>query len=405
MTSIKKSKWMWAPAFAVAFAGLGVAQLQLQQHADAAAVAAPAFQVDPFWPKPLPNHWLLGNVIGVAVDSRDHVYIVHRNDKFAATEIGLKSGVSECCQPAPPVIEFDPEGNVVRAWGGPGEGYNWPSSNHGMEVDSKGNVWIGGNGGSYGAAEQKGEPFDSHILVFTNDGKFIKQWGEPLQPTDSNSTSHFGKVAEIAIDETLGDVYVADGYGNKRVAVLEFNSKNLAFKKYWGAYGNKPADERIRYTPGEPLPQQFVGPVHCAQPSNDGLLYVCDRGADRVQVFKRDGTFVKEKQIAPNTRAQGSTWDIAFSRDKEQKYMYVVDGQNMKIYVMLRDTLDILYSFGDGGRQPGLWYAPHSIVTDSKGNLYTTETYEGKRIQKFVYQGIKPVAKQNQGAAWPKGKS
>jgi hypothetical protein len=365
----------------------------------------PSFKVDPFWPKPLPNHWLLGNVIGISIDARDHVYIVHRNDKFAATELGLKSGASECCQPAPPVIEFDPEGNVVHAWGGPGEGYTWPSSNHGLEVDSKGNVWIGGNGGSPGGGPNnaKPEPNDSHILVFTNDGKFIRQIGEPGQPTDSNSTTHFGKVAEIAIDEKRGDVYVADGYGNKRVALLDYTTG--AFKKYWGAYGNKPDDARARYKPEDPPPQQFLGPVHCAQPSNDGLLYVCDRMADRLQVFKRDGTFVKEKQIAPKTLAQGSVWDVAFSRDKEQKYMYLVDGQNMKVYVMLRESLEILYSFGDGGRQPGLWYAPHSIATDSKGNLYTTETYEGKRVQKFNYEGIKPVTQQIQGAQWPKGKT
>jgi len=404
---IKKSKWILAAAFAVLFLGLGIGQFKLEQQANAAekSVLAPTFQVDPFWPKPLPNHWLLGNVIGIGIDSRDHVYIVHRNDKFAGTELGLKSGVSECCQPAPPVIEFDAEGNMVKAWGGPGPGYTWPSSNHGLEVDSKGNIWIGGNGGSPGGGPNNAAPeaYDSHILVFTNDGKFIKQIGEPGQQTDSNSTTHFGKVAEIAIDEKLKDVYVADGYGNHRVALLEYPSG--AFKKVWGAYGNKPDDTRLRYTPGEPLPQQFIGPVHCAQPSNDGLLYVCDRGADRLQVFKRDGTFVKEKQIAPKTRAQGSVWDVAFSRDAAQKYLYLVDGQNMKVYVMERESLEVLYSFGDGGRQPGLWYAPHSIAKDSKGNLYTTETYEGKRVQKFNYQGIKPVSQQIQGAQWPKGKT
>jgi DNA-binding beta-propeller fold protein YncE len=404
---IRKSKVVLAVGLALVFAGLGVGQFMLQQKADAASgsgVSAPAFQVDPFWPKPLPNHWLLGNVIGIAIDARDHVYIVHRNDKFAGTEMGLKSGVSECCQPAPPVLEFDQEGNLIHAWGGPGEGYTWPSSNHGLEVDSKGNVWIGGNGGSPGGGPNgaKPEPYDSHILKFTNDGKFLAQYGEPLKNTDSNSETHFGKVAEIAIDEKLNEVYVADGYGNKRVVVLD--AATGAFKKYWGAYGNKPVDGPVPYKPGEPAPQQFRGPVHCAQPSHDGLLYVCDRGADRLQVFKRDGTFVKEKVIAPQTLSQGSVWDVAFSRDKEQKYMYLVDGQNMKVYVMDRLALEVLYSFGDGGRQPGLWYAPHSIATDSKGNLYTTETYEGKRVQRFSYQGIKPVAKDVQGAQWPKDK-
>jgi DNA-binding beta-propeller fold protein YncE len=400
-----KSKLAIASALALGVAGLGVLQLYLQTQANAAseaAVKAPAFQVDPFWPKPLPNHWLLGNVIGVAVDSRDHVYIVHRNtdDKFARTELGLKLGVSECCTPAPPVLEFDPEGNLVKAWGGPGEGFTWPSSNHGLEVDSKDNVWIGGNGGTPGGGNTPGEPYDSHILRFTRDGKFIQQIGEPGKQSNSNSETHFGKVAEIAIDEKMNEAYVADGYGNKRVVVLDATTG--AFKRFWGAYGNKPEDGRVQYRPGEELPKQFVGPVHCAQPSNDGLLYVCDRGSDRIQVFHRDGTFVKEKQVAPQTRAQGAVWDIAFSRDKDQKYIYLADGQNMKVYVMDRQSLEVLYSFGDGGRQPGLFYAVHSIVTDSKGNIYTTETYEGKRIQKFTYQGIKPV--RNEGALWPKKK-
>jgi hypothetical protein len=395
---MKHWKLPLAGMFAVTFVGLGVGQFKLEQQANAAsaaAIKAPTFEVDPFWPKPLPNHWVLGNVIGLAVDSRDHVFIVHRdtNNLFQADEVGLKNGQSKCCQPAPPVIEFDPEGNMVRAWGGPGEGYTWPNSNHGLEIDSKGNVWIGGNGGG-----------DSHILKFSGDGKFLQQIGEPGKPRDSNSTTHFNQVAEIAIDEKLGDVYVADGYGNKRVAVLDFATG--AFKKYWGAYGEKPDDKyAIRYKPGEPLPRQFTGPVHCAQPTNDGLLYVCDRTSDRIQVFKRDGTFVKEAQVAPKTMSQGSTWDVAFSRDKDQKYMYLVDGQNMKIYVMDRQSLEVLYSFGEGGRQPGTWFAPHSIASDSKGNLYTTETYEGKRVQKFNYQGINTVKEPVLGPAWPKGKS
>ncbi|MBC7983069.1 MAG: hypothetical protein H7Y02_04355 [Candidatus Obscuribacterales bacterium] len=404
---IKNTKLALAIGLTIGFAGLGAGQFALQKQANAAAasaVVAPTFEVDAYWPKPLPNHWVLGNVIGIAIDSRDHVFIVHRDTTVQPQELGLKNGLSECCTPAPPVVEFDPEGNVVRAWGGPGQGYQWPTSNHGLEVDSKGNVWIGGNGGSYGRDGVGGEPLDSHILKFSGDGKFLQQIGEPLKNTDSNSTTHFGKVAEIAIDEKMGDVYVADGYGNKRVVVLDYATG--AFKKYWGAYGNKPSDATMgRYVPGQPLAQQFRGPVHCAQPSNDGLLYICDRGEDRIQVFKRDGTYVKEAQVAPKTLSQGSTWDIAFSRDPEQKYMYLVDGQNMKIYVMDRQSLQVLYSFGEGGRQPGTWFAPHSIASDSKGNLYTTETYEGKRVQKFNYKGINPVKEQVQGPAWPKGKS
>ena len=301
---------------------------------------APYFEVDPFWPQPLPNKWILGSTIGVAVDDRDHVYIVHRNDdgNFATQEIGIDNGIAECCTAAPPILEFDPSGSLVNAWGGPGDGYTWPASNHGIEIASNGDVWIGGNGGG-----------DSHVLVFTKEGQFLREIGLPGEPTDSNSTEHFSRVAEIAIDSGANEAYFADGYGNKRVAVVD--AATGAFKRYWGAYGNRPSDDRVTYTPGEPLPQQFVGPVHCAEPSNDGLIYVCDRGADRIQVFRPDGTFVKEAQIAAETVGAGATWDIAFSQDDQQEFIYVADGSNMKVHVVDRDSLEVLYVLGEGGRQ------------------------------------------------------
>lgn len=353
---------------------------------------APYFEVDPFWPQPLPNKWILGSTIGVAVDDRDHVFIVHRNDdgNFATQEIGIDNGIAECCTAAPPILEFDPSGSLVNAWGGPGDGYTWPASNHGIEIASNGDVWIGGNGGG-----------DSHVLVFTKDGQFLREIGLPGEPTDSNSTEHFSRVAEIAIDSDANEAYFADGYGNKRVAVVD--AATGAFKRYWGAYGNRPSDDRVTYTPGEPLPQQFVGPVHCAEPSNDGLIYVCDRGADRIQVFRPDGTFVKEAQIAAETVGAGATWDIAFSQDEQQEFIYVADGSNMKVHVVDRESLEVLYVLGEGGRQSGLFYGTHSIVTDSRGNFYTTETYEGKRIQKFQYQGLRPLDQIQSGPAWPEG--
>ena len=353
---------------------------------------APQMVVDPFWPQPLPNKWILGATIGIAVDSRDHIYIVHRNqdNNFATQEIGLDNAVAECCTAAPPIIEFDPAGNVVNAWGGPGEGYTWPDSNHGLEIAPNGNIWIGGNGGA-----------DSHILVFSAEGDFVREIGLPGEPVDSNSTTHFNKVAEIAIDPAANEAYIADGYGNKRVAVLDVATG--AFKRYWGAYGNRPDDAGIFYDPDEPLPQQFVGPVHCAEPSNDGLIYVCDRGADRIQVFRPDGTFVKEAQVARNTRGAGAVWDIAFSRDADQEFIFLADGSNFKVHILDRDSLEKLAEFGDGGRQPGLFYGTHSIVSDSKGNIYTTETYEGKRVQKFVFQGLRSLSDHNTGAPWPDG--
>lgn len=385
-------------ALIVALVVLGVGQTKIQESSVAASnqVMAPHFEVDPFWPRPLPNMWAMGNTIGVDVDERDHVYVVHRNDasQFGGnTEIGLQGGVAECCTPAPPILEFDHAGNIVNAWGGPVEGapYVWPASNHGIEIAPNGDVWIGGNGNG-----------DSHVLVFTRNGQYVRTIGLPGQDIDSNSTTHFNQVAEIAIDVEANEAYFADGYRNKRVAVVDVATG--AFKRYWGAYGNRPEDGTYTYTPGVAGPQQFRGPVHCAEPSNDGLVYVCDRGADRVQVFRKDGTYVREVVYNPATLNQGSTWDIAFSRDDAQEFIYLADGQNFKVSVIDRQSMEVLYTFGQGGRQPGTFYAPHSIATDSEGSIYTTETYEGSRVQKFMYKGIRPVTTRERAPTWPADK-
>lgn len=353
----------------------------------------PLFEVDPFWPNPMPNHWLLGSVIGVGVDSRDHVFIVHRPASLnARTEVGLDADppTGACCSAAPPVVEFDPDGNLVNAWGGPSDEYDWPSSNHGLSIDHMDNIWIGGNGGG-----------DSHILKFTRDGEFIMQVGEPGQDADSHATDHFGRVAKISFDADANEAFVADGYGNKRVAVIDMDTGEL--KRYWGAYGNEPSDENLGpYDPTAEPAQQFRNPVHCADPAGEGLVYVCDRPNDRIQVFQRDGTFVDEVFLAPETLGDGSTWDVAFSRDADQRFMYVADGKNMRIYILDRVSLEVLAEFGDGGRQPGQFFAVHSIATDSRGNLYTTETYEGKRLQKFAFMGMGEGAGPL-GVLWPGG--
>jgi DNA-binding beta-propeller fold protein YncE len=380
--------------FVAVLAALGLLERAVEQRAAAqakGAVMAPRFEVDPLWPKPLPNHWVIGQAIGVTVDDQDHVWIVHRDNLLGANESAASQNppTAACCVKAPPVLEFDPAGNVVGHWGGPAEGYDWPASNHGITVDHKGNVWIGANEGS-----------DAHLLKFTRAGKFIAQFGKPGQGKGSNDTENFGRPAKIFIDAKANEAYIADGYGNKRVAVIDADTGKL--KRYWGAYGNKPDDTNLgNYDPTAAPAQQFRTPVHCAELSNDGLVYVCDRPNDRIQIFKPDGTFVKEIFIAKTTLGDGSVWDIAFSKDPQQKYIYLTDGKNEKIYIIQRDTMQILTSFGDGGRQPGQFFAVHSIAVDSKGNIFTTETYEGRRLQKFVYKGLAPVTKLDQGTVWP----
>ena len=288
---------------------------------------------------------------------------------------------------------LDQAGNLIGHWGGPGQGYEWPESNHGITIDYKGNVWIGGNGTN-----------DAQVLKFTQDGKFLAQFGHSGKTAGSNDTENFGRVAKIFVDPKANEAYISDGYLNKRVVVIDADSGK--FKRYWGAYGNKPDDKNLgRYDPDAPAAQQFRNPVHCAELSNDGLLYVCDRVNDRIQVFTPAGKFVKEQWVAKRSLSDGSVWDIAFSKDPQQKFIYLADGRNQKVYIIQRDTLEVLTSFGDGGRQPGQFYGVHSIATDSKGNIYTTETYEGRRLQKFVYKGLAPVTKEDQGTPWPAGSS
>ena len=403
-----KRNTLIATTFILVLVALGITRFMLQDATEAQGdtVRAPFFEVDPFWPKPLPNHWILGSAIGAWVDERDHVWIIHRSsDTLANQEKGLELENAECCAGAPPVLEFDPEGNLVGSWGGPGEGYEWPQSNHGIFVDHLGNVWIGGNGGG-----------DSHVLKFTRSGEFLAQYGTagahlspgdpgaddyiPTFEGDSSDMQNFGRVAKIFVDPTDNEAYLADGYLNKRVAVLDGDTGEM--KRFWGAYGNTPDDTNLGpYDPDAPPAQQFRNPVHCADVSADGLVYVCDRANDRIQVFQKDGTFVKEGFIARRTLASGSVWDIAFSRDPEQLYLFVLDGMNNRIHIVLRDTLEELTSFGDGGRQPGQFYGVHSVAIDSAGNLYTTETWEGKRLQKFVNRGMADLPRGPQGTVWP----
>ena len=418
-------------------ATFGARRATLDAATKRAAQQAPKFVVDPLWPKPLPSHTLLGSANGVAVDSHDHVFVLNNPNSFTArTEIGAATTppTGNCCEPTSPVLEFDAAGVLVAHWGGPGQGYDWPATPSGIAVDDAGNVWIGGGGVA-----------DGQILKFSHDGKFLMQSGKPgkavaaaaaetggyapgtlggapagraggaagrggrgggagtnpvKQPEgDSNNMDEFGAPARFAFDTKANEVFVADGYRNRRVAVLDMTTGKI--KRMWGAYGKKPDDtDRSAYAADAPAAQHFRD-VTCAALAKDGTLYVCDRANDRIQLFKKNGTFVKEKRVAPKTLGEGSVWDIAFSRDAAQKYLYVADGSSERVRVLDRATLEELTTFGDGGRMASQFTGLQGIATDSKGNIYTTETYEGKRVQKFDYKGLATVTQHDQGTVWP----
>jgi len=335
--------------------------------------AAARYAVDPFWPKPLPEQWQLGAVAGVAVDQRDHVWIIQRpatltDDERAAS---FNPPRAVCCVPAPSVIEFDAYGNVVRGWGMPGNGYDFPKREHGIYVDPQGNVWIAGN-----------HDLDHQVLKFTGDGKFLLQIGKAGQTGGSNDTRLLGKPAHMELDAAANELYIADGYGNRRVIV--FDATSGAYKRHWGAYGNRPDDTKTTYDPAAPPSKQFGSPVHCVRLARDGLVYVCDRENDRIQVFRKSGEFVREFFVAKETRQIGSVWDMVLSTDPEQTYMYVADGGNNLVRVLRRDTGVEVSAFGRNGRMAGQFHWVHNIAIDSKGNIYTAEVDTGKRLQRFT---------------------
>jgi DNA-binding beta-propeller fold protein YncE len=386
-----------------------------------AAAQVPLFEVDPLWPKPLPNHWVLGSLGGLGIDEQDHIWILNRGSRTLAAnfkQLEMNPPWAMCCGSAPAVLEFDQAGNLLRHWGGypGGPGYEWMDQEHGLTIDHKGNVWIGGGTGG-----------DSHILKFAKDGKFLMQVGKknarltsgsPTGPAaarvykaNSLDMENFGRPAKLVVDPKTNEAFVADGYLNTRIVVMDADTGR--FKRIFGAYGNKPDDSLFEkssvtgdqsatgYDPGAPPAQQFRHAVHCVMVSKDDLVYVCDRQGDRIQVFTKEGKFLKEAWVAKETRDAGSVWDLAFSADPRQTYLYVGDGENELIHILRRDTLEELTAFGDGGRQPGMFYGVHVIGTDSKGNLYTAETYEGHRVQRFIYKGLGPVTKKYQGVLWP----
>ena len=346
------------------------------------------FAVDPFWPKPLPNNWIIGQVAGTAVDNDDLIWLIHRpwtvqNTNAGSTPRQTTRDItwghdplqSLCCTTAPPVLAFDQEGNVVHAWGGdsPTGVYEWFNSEHGIHVDHNDFVWVGGNGTD-----------DHHIMKFTKDGDFVMQIGGVGVSTGSNDTDSVNRSATMEVDPETNELYVADGYGNRRLVV--FDAESGEYLRHWGAYGERPVDEDPgAYVPGAAPSRTWRTPVHGLALSNDGLVYVSDRPSNRFQVFRKDGTYLFESILAPDTTGPGSTWGAELDPlDPEQRFLYVPDGTNNKVWALDRETLNPVYSWGTGGRQAGQFDWLHYMDFDSDGNLYTGEVQTGHRVQKFI---------------------
>jgi hypothetical protein len=373
---MKFSRTGWLPDLALlaVFAMLAASPL-LEKSADAAG-GTPKFEVDPYWPKPLPNNWMLGQVSGIFVDSHDHIWVTNRPRNLQPHDRYAADGKGDCCVPAPAVLEFDAAGNVIQGWGGPGAGYEWPDNEHGMFVDYKENVWIGGNGAK-----------DTNLLKFSKTGKFLLQIGHHGKTGGSNDTENLNRPAGFVVYPKTNEVFVADGYGNRRVIV--FDADTGAYKRHWGAYGKKPDDQASNARTFEgPGPEQY-NTVHGIRISNDDLVYVGDRRNNRIQVFRPDGTYVREAYVERKTSGEeGTTFDFAFSPDKEQQFIYIPDGTNKKVQILDRKTLEVVGFFGGhGGHGAAEFYHIHSIATDSKGNIYLGESF-GQRALKWSYKGM-----------------
>jgi DNA-binding beta-propeller fold protein YncE len=420
-----------------------------------AAASAPVYRVVPLWPQPFPDDaWVLGSVTGVAVDAQNHVWVAQRGaDSLENNERGMiltPPSSSVCCTPAPPILEFDAAGKLVQSWGGPSQGYQWPQVPGSLAVDTKGNVWIAAAGqdtppappgrgraaaagtaaaeaaelglapgaargagtppaaagapaapapagrGPAAAAAAPAAPADAHVLKFSGAGRYMLTIGTPGKMEGGDSQTTLNRPAAVAYEPGANEIFVADS-GNHRVVV--FDADSGAYKRHWFAYGEKTAGAAAGPYDPAAAPSRSFRDVTCVEIARDGLVYVCDRTSNRIQVFDKSGKFVKEAVIAKETggatvaltagataviSAHGSVWDVAFSSDAPQRYLFVADGVNKKIRILQRDTFAEVGTIGSGGRYPGQFLAVGSVATDAQGNLYTGETHHGKRVQKFA---------------------
>jgi DNA-binding beta-propeller fold protein YncE len=381
-----------ASAVTLVAAGVAWSPSDVAANGDRHEAKPPRYKVDASWPRTLPNNWVIGQTGGITVDSRDHIWVLQRPRSIAERYLGptLTPPRSTCCFAAPSVLEFDAKGRLIQAWGGPSDpgfiesrctpamGCEWPETEHGIFVDQQGFVYVGGNGTN-----------DYQVIKFTRDGTFVMQIGkagmrgpsDPIQ-TAPNGTPLLGRPAEMDLDRAANELYIADGYQNHRVIVVDATTGK--YKRHWGAYGNVPSDaDQGPYDPAAPLAQQFRTPVHCVALANDGLVYVCDRLNNRIQVFRRNGTFVTEFFSDRNTRGNGSAYNAGLSPDRNQTWLFNADGENQHIWTFNRKTGEAVALTGRGGRQAGEFTAVHSLAVDSKGNIYTGEVDAGMRLQKF----------------------
>ena len=339
------------------------------------SASVPVFDVDPRWPA-LPPQWTLGQVTGVTVDASDHVWVLHRPWSLTDDE-KAQNPEAACCTAAPPVLEFDQAGRYLRGWGGPGAGYEWPEDEHAIHVDHKRNVWITSAGGP-----RLRDGNENMILKFTSDGRFLLQIGKRGQSKGSLDTANVNNAADVYVDPKTNELYVADGYVNRRVVV--YDADTGAFKRMWGAYG-KPPDDSVSRTPvlEGPGPSQF-NTVHGIRVSGDGSVYVADRRNNRLQVFSSAGVFAREIFIERKTKLLGTAFAVGFSPDAAQRYLYLADAGNGKVRIFDRASLTEVSSVGRIGRYAGQFIFLHALAVDSRGDLYTAEVGTGRRVQKFV---------------------